>query len=190
MASLDQHSASKQFYIRFRFAGRSFKRSLKTQSRPHAEAALARLQETISMLQRGFLELPADADPVKFLLSGGGVRKKLPVSKSVDQLTTHDIQDFINSESKRVIGDRAISPDTIKRHIDTLTCIFNWANKQQLVPKIPMLHGLVAARQRDGIPQSKILHESSTSDWLEFESNVGRVSQHWGCSGLRLALGW
>lgn len=195
MATLEHHPTSNHFLIRFRFAGRSFKRSLKTENKQHAEAALARLHETISMVQRGFLEMPHDADPVTFFLSGGKVqkrpsnerplnlgdlftkyqaalplqakekstlkteethikqfRKKLPQSKSLDQVTTHDVQQFINSESRRKIGKRTISPDTIKRHIDTLKCIFNWAEKQQLVKKAPQLHGLVYGKRDEKPP--------------------------------------
>jgi hypothetical protein len=94
------------------------------------------------MVQRGFIEMPQDANPVTFLLSGGKVqqsptneppltlgelftkyqdalplqakekstlkteathikrfRKKLPLSKSLEQVATHDVQQFINSVS-------------------------------------------------------------------------------------------
>lgn len=195
MATLERHPTSNHYLIRFRFGGRSFKRSLKTENKQHAQAALARLHETISMIQRGFLEMPQNADPVTFLLSGGKVqqspsaersltlgdsftkyqsalplqakerstlkteethikrfRKKLPLSKPLDQITTHDVQRFINAESKRKIGERTISPDTIKRHIDTLKCIFNWAEKQQLVTEVPQLHGLVYGKRDEKPP--------------------------------------
>ena len=79
-------------------------------------------------------------------------RKKLPLSKAVDQITTHDIQQYINTESKRKFGERSISPDTIKRYIDTLKCIFNWALKQELVDKAPNLHGLVYGKRDEKPP--------------------------------------
>lgn len=194
MATLEHHPTSNSYLIRFRFAGRSFKRSLKTTNKQIAEAALSRLHETISMVTRGFLAMPPEADPVEFLLSGGKVqqkakltrtitlgdlltkyqsalpvqakekitlkteethikrfRKKLPLSKPLDQITTHDVQIFINNESKRKFGEGTISPDTVKRYIDTLKCIFNWALKQELVNKAPLLRGLVYG-ERDEKP--------------------------------------
>lgn len=68
--------ASSQFHIRFRFAGQAFKRSLKTANQKDATAALARVEETLSSLQRGVLELPAEADPATFLLSGGKTKQR------------------------------------------------------------------------------------------------------------------
>ncbi|MFO0940047.1 MAG: hypothetical protein U0930_04705 [Pirellulales bacterium] len=53
MATLDHHPTSKHYLIRFRFAGRSYKRSLKTTNQKLAETAVARVEETIS---RGVLE--------------------------------------------------------------------------------------------------------------------------------------
>ena len=71
MASVSVDPVSNQFHIRFRFAGQAFKRSLKTANLREASAALARVEETLSLLQRGVVELPADADPATFLLSAG-----------------------------------------------------------------------------------------------------------------------
>lgn len=197
MATIVRDAHSKQYHIRFRFAGRSFKRSLKTDREAHAAASLARLKETISLVRRGVLELPPDADAVTFLLSGGRTknvwasepsitlgqlftkyqdnlpeqakeattlkteaihikifqkRKKLPLTKTLDQLTTHDIQQFINRESRRKFGNRFLSPDTIKREVDTLKCILNWAQTQQLVKEAPSLRGLVYGKRDEKAP--------------------------------------
>ncbi len=197
MATIVRDARSKQYHIRFRFAGRSFKRSLKTDRETHASASLARLTETISLVRRGVLELPPDADAVTFLLSGGRTRnirvsepsitlgqlftkyqenlpeqakelttlkteeihikvfrkkKKLPLTKTLDQLTTHDIQQFINRESRRKFGNRFLSPDTIKREVDTLKCILNWAQTQQLVKEAPSLRGLVYGKRDEKPP--------------------------------------
>ena len=76
MASVSVDPVSNQFHIRFRFAGQAFKRSLKTESPKEATAALARVEETLSLLQRGVLELPADADPATFLLSAGKTKQR------------------------------------------------------------------------------------------------------------------
>ena len=196
MASVSQDPVTNQFHIRFRFAGRAFKRSLKTANLREANAALARVEETLSLLTRGVLDLPTDADPATFLLSAGKTshqprrtekvltlgqlieayqktlpaqakeqstlkteathikrfKASLPVNKAVDALTTHDIQQFINSESRRKIGEKFISPDTIKRHMDTLRCILNWAMKQELVKQIPTLSNLFFGKRDEKPP--------------------------------------
>ncbi len=197
MATIVRDARSKPCHIRFRFAGRSFKRSLKTDRETHASASLARLTETISLVRRGVLEMPPDADAVTFLLSGGRTRnvrasepsitlgqlftkyqenlpeqakeattlkteeihikifrkkKKLPLTKTLDQLTTHDIQQFINQESRRKFGNCFLSPDTIKREVDTLKCILNWAQSQQLVKEAPSLRGLVYGKRDEKPP--------------------------------------
>lgn len=195
MATIVRDTHSDQYHIRFRFAGRSFKRSLKTDRQTQAAASLARLTETISLVRRGVLELPPEADTVTFLLSGGRTRsvlasgpsitlgqlftkyqttlpeqakerstlkteathikifrKKMPLSKSLDLITTHDVQQFINLESRRKIGERCLSPDTVKREVDTLKCILNWAEKQQLVKKAPSLRGLVYGKRDEKPP--------------------------------------
>jgi hypothetical protein len=72
---------SNQFHIRF--AGQAFKRSLKTANLREASAALARVEETPSLLQRGVMELPADADPATFLLSAGKTKQRSQKAEKV-----------------------------------------------------------------------------------------------------------
>ena len=76
MATIEQDTSSKQFFIRFRFVGRSYKRSLKTENKKDAQSALSRLNETLSLVQRGFLIMPPDADPATYFLSGGKATKR------------------------------------------------------------------------------------------------------------------
>lgn len=63
MASIIQDSASGRFYIRFRYAGESYKRSLSTGDRHEANASLSRVNETLTDIKRGRLHIPDDADP-------------------------------------------------------------------------------------------------------------------------------
>jgi site-specific recombinase XerD len=74
------------------------------------------------------------------------------MSKPVDSLTTNDVQQFINSESRRKVGAKFISPDTIKRHMDTLKCILNWAVKQELVKQVPTLSNLDFGKRDKKMP--------------------------------------
>lgn len=195
MATIEQDTSSKQFFIRFRFVGRSYKRSLKTENKKDAQSALSRLNETLSLVQRGFLIMPPDADPAIYLLSGGkatktpkherGItlgelftkyqsalpvqakekttlkteethlkhfRRKLPLSKPLNEITTHDIQQFVNAESKRKFCKHLIGPDTIIREIVTLKAIFHWAEKQELVDNAPQLRGLVYGKRDEKPP--------------------------------------
>ena len=71
MASLELDKPSGRFRIRFRYAGEAYKRSLETDDRREAQAILGRVEETLRLLDRGRLEIPADADPGSFILSDG-----------------------------------------------------------------------------------------------------------------------
>jgi hypothetical protein len=59
------------YHIRFRYEGRQFKRSLKTRSRPTAEAARHQIEQTLHRLHIGLISMPAGADPGEFIVSGG-----------------------------------------------------------------------------------------------------------------------
>lgn len=65
MASLQQYSNG-IFHVHFRFAGKRFKRSLKTRNTTEANRRLARLSETIRLVEMGRLEIPADQDARRF----------------------------------------------------------------------------------------------------------------------------
>lgn len=71
MAILDQKNGV--YLARFRFAGRQFKRSLKTTDRKDAEAALLEVKRAIHRLTIGMVEIPEGVDPGDFILSGGTV---------------------------------------------------------------------------------------------------------------------
>lgn len=62
-------SDSGRYHVRFRYAGMSFKRSVKTSSEKEARSVLGRIEETLRLLERGSLAIPADADPGTFILS-------------------------------------------------------------------------------------------------------------------------
>ena len=66
MASVEKDPTSGRYRIRFRFQGRQFQRSLKTKARAEALGALARVEDTLRMIERGFVQVPADADPGLF----------------------------------------------------------------------------------------------------------------------------
>lgn len=74
MVSLECDPANGIYRLRWRFAGRRYRRSLFTTDRDVAEAAKARAEETLRLIKQGFLVVPAWAthdDAGTFILSGG-----------------------------------------------------------------------------------------------------------------------
>ena len=71
MASLFQDAHSGRYRIRFRYGGQPYNRSLTTSDRQEAETVRSRVEETLRLLTRGRLEIPADADPGTFVLTDG-----------------------------------------------------------------------------------------------------------------------
>ncbi|MEM9352563.1 MAG: tyrosine-type recombinase/integrase [Planctomycetota bacterium] len=78
MPSLEQDPKSKRYHLRFRYAGREFKRFLKTQDYREALTLQLRMEETQRLVEQGRLIIPPDADPVAFLLSDGRVTQAEP----------------------------------------------------------------------------------------------------------------
>jgi integrase len=83
VASLHLDEASGKYRIRFYYGGAEFKRSLKTGDEKEALAVKGRVEETIRLLERGRLELPAGADPARFILSDGKMTAKPVVQKTL-----------------------------------------------------------------------------------------------------------
>jgi hypothetical protein len=71
MASLLFDRKSNHFFIRFRYGGRSFKRSLGTANEKLARAQAGRIEETLLLLRHGRLSVPHGGDPVAYILSDG-----------------------------------------------------------------------------------------------------------------------
>lgn len=59
------------FHVRFRWGGRHYRRTLRTKTRPEAEAQFYTIKATISRLALGHLVIPAEVDPGDFIVSGG-----------------------------------------------------------------------------------------------------------------------
>ena len=71
MASLEHDAEAGRYLARFRFCGREYKRSLKTGDRKEANALLGRIEYTVQLIERGELEIPANADPATFIVTAG-----------------------------------------------------------------------------------------------------------------------
>src|SRR5689334_6520311 len=62
---------SGSYHVRFDYRGREFTRSLKTKEERKANALLTGVEATLLKLSHGLLEMPDDAEPGTFIVSGG-----------------------------------------------------------------------------------------------------------------------
>lgn len=76
MASIYLHTPSGNYYVRFRFGGRPFNRSLDTGNPDQAKADLGRIEETLYDLKRGRVKIPEGAEPGEFIVTGGKLETK------------------------------------------------------------------------------------------------------------------
>jgi integrase len=93
MASL--YRSGETFCIRFRFAGRAFKRSLKTTRLQDAEGGKAIVELTLYKLHTGQLTLPADVDTADFIVSGGILPR--PASVQAARQLVPDLRSLVES---------------------------------------------------------------------------------------------
>lgn len=107
MASLRRDPESGNFFVRFRYSGCSFNRSLKTPHENEAQAIRGRIEETILLLERGRIEMPGDADPAQFILSDGKMDRK---STKPRVGTLADLFEIYNDE----LPEGAKDADTLK----------------------------------------------------------------------------
>jgi integrase len=79
-----EQGPSGNYFICLRIGEKRFRRSLKTNSRHDADGDLARVEDNLRQVGRGWLTIPKNADVVSFLLSNGRVTEPLAVP---DQIT-------------------------------------------------------------------------------------------------------
>ena len=76
MASFDLDRRSGNYHIRFRYAGKPFKRALRLDGDREADRVCGVVEETLKDLKRGRLMMPEGADVGAYLISGGAVAAK------------------------------------------------------------------------------------------------------------------
>lgn len=81
MATLEFDETSRRYRVRFRYAGRPYKRSLKTVDQREAHDVVGRINDTLRLLEQGRLEMPPEADPGVFILSDGKHASKVCAQK-------------------------------------------------------------------------------------------------------------
>lgn len=105
MAWLQSDPTSGNQHICFRFGGKKFRRTLGTSNLKKANRKLARLEETIELIEAGRIELPSNVDIPTFLLSEGKLEVKHTIEdRKMGQLFT----EFFES-----IPDGSLEPRTI-----------------------------------------------------------------------------
>lgn len=83
MRSIHRDQNSPNYRIRFRYQGRQVNRSLRTRERRRAKAICGRVDEMIGLLERGCISVPADTDPIAFVMSDGRVTKSDATTKDL-----------------------------------------------------------------------------------------------------------
>ncbi len=124
MAWLEQHPTSGRFKICFRWGSKKRKKSLATNLRNEAEAALHRFQENLDLVERGRLDFPPDADIGTFLLSDGKLTES-PKSKAQMAATTFsDLRDgYLEVHANGALEKSSLA--TIQMHLRHLEATLN-----------------------------------------------------------------
>jgi len=116
MAWLEEHPTSGHFKVCFRWGKNKIKRTIKTSNRRDAEAATVRLEENITLVERGRLTLPADADIATFLLSDGKLIANPKDEPAKDVLALGKMCDqYIEVHSHGAMEDNSL--DTVRLHL-------------------------------------------------------------------------
>jgi integrase len=85
VAGLSKDKRTGNYLVPFRFDGEKYLVSAKTGNQKEAQQFKARIEETLRLIERGSLALPADADAKTFIVSGGKLLEK--VTANADRLT-------------------------------------------------------------------------------------------------------
>ncbi len=126
MTHIRQDKISGNYFIRFRYGGSSFNRSLKTDIRREANAVRGRVEETILLLERGRIEMPHNADPAEFILSDGKrlgkpVKPKIRTLSDLFRVYNAELPDGAKEETT-LVGERR-HQRFFKKHLRASTIV-------------------------------------------------------------------
>lgn len=128
MASLHRDDKSPNYSIRFRYQGRNINRSLGTRDKRKASGIRSRVEETIRLIERGRIEIPANVDPIEFILADGQIPENGPetTTKKAKELKAVGLSKFFavyreqlpegRKEESTLEGER-IHLKHLKRHL-------------------------------------------------------------------------
>ena len=120
MAGIQLDPKSKRYRIRFRYQGQEFKRSLRTKTEKEARAIKGRIEETISLIERGRLEVPEDADPATFILTDGKQTTKVVAKRKLslgELLRTYDDSRIEKSKEETTIVTEKIHLKHLRKYL-------------------------------------------------------------------------
>ncbi len=102
----------------------------------------------------------------------------LPVTKAAQAVTHSDLQRYVEKRLKEKRGTRFISPETVKREMDTFRIIWNWAKKEYMLGETPT----------QGLTYGKRNQKPPFMTWDEIETRIARggltddeVADLWEC---------
>nr|WP_286178127.1 tyrosine-type recombinase/integrase [Rhodopirellula sp. JC639] len=88
----------------------------------------------------------------------------LPKRRSANSITSADLQHYVEKRLKEKRGERFISPETVKREMDTFRSIWNWATREY-VEGPPPTSGLTFGKRDEKLP---------FMTWDEIETRIAR----------------
>jgi integrase len=123
MAWLERHPTSGRYKVCFRWAGRQFKKTVRTTDPHEAEAVLRRVEETIGLAERGRLDVPPGADVATFFVSDGKLDRKPAAGPPPKPLTLAGLRDlYVTAHAQGAVEQNTLQ--TARMHlghvIDTL----------------------------------------------------------------------
>lgn len=106
------------FVARFTYDRREYKKSLKTRDRSSAVAAIHQIELVLHRLKAGLLEMPVEADPAEFIVSGGK-RSSSPNSSTTPASPTLSkaVESYRASMSSRIAPNYLSSQVTHLNHL-------------------------------------------------------------------------
>lgn len=117
MANLGQKNGI--YHIRFRFQGKEYKKSLKTNDADSAAAAKSSVELTIHRLITALIVLPTGIDPGDFILSGGTLQQSRKAPRKQNLPSTNQlICEHLESQKKSLADS---SHSTLAMHFRHLT---------------------------------------------------------------------
>ena len=170
MASIHLNTNSPYYRIRFRHDGRNVSRSLKTSDKRRARALCSQVEETIDLVSRGRLVIPAGVDALEYILAGGQ-----PATKVTQPQTVSLTDLFKTYEENLPVGRKEESTLVSERiHVKHLKKYLGPNRTVQTITKA-VLQGYVAKRLK-----SSWHGKSITSDTIRNELVTFRMLWNWG----------
>ncbi len=151
MANLGQKNGI--YHIRFRFQGKEYKKSLKTNDADSAAAAKSSVELTIHRLITGLIVLPTGIDPGDFILSGGTLQQSRKAPRKQNLPSTNQlICQYLDSQ-KKFLADSSHS--TLAMHLRHLT--------RNLEDKAEAPCDRVTHRDLDGFQQTRLAERDAVT---------------------------